>query len=162
MGIEWKLYELGGRFYRGRPKDGSIRPADLPPFLTQLLAGHLAAAGGRTCACRSTEPPWCAGGRYVFLGPGRGHFRRSAYSARFFRPAADGWHPAHGSRAAATVLVDAALPFPGRTVPPWPAPAAGEPFEPPTGRGITRLASDARAGRCADCGRAQKRRRDAG
>jgi integrase len=160
MGIEWKLYELGGRFYRGRPKDGSIRAADLPPFLAQLLAGQVAAAGRRTCTCGSTEPPWCPGGRYVFLGPGHGHFRRSAYSARFFRPAADGWHPAHGSRAAAPVLVAVAVPFPGRPVPPWPAPAAGEPFEPPTGRGITRLASHARAGRCADCGRAQKRRRD--
>ena len=159
IGIEWKLYELGGRFYRGRPKDASIRAADLPPFLAQLLADHLAAAGGRICTCRGTEPPWCPGGRYVFLGLGRGHFRRSAYSARFFRPASDGWHPAHGSRAAAPVLVDAALPFPGRPVPPWPAAVAGEPFEPPAGRGITRLTSDARAGRCADCGRAQPRRR---
>ena len=24
--------------------------------------------------------------------PGRGHFRRSKYSERFFRPAADGWY----------------------------------------------------------------------
>jgi hypothetical protein len=32
VGIERKLYELGGRLYRGRPKDGSIRPADLSPF----------------------------------------------------------------------------------------------------------------------------------
>jgi hypothetical protein len=28
-GIEWKLYELNGRFCRGRPKDGSIHPAGL-------------------------------------------------------------------------------------------------------------------------------------
>jgi integrase len=119
MGIEWKLYELGGWFYRGRPKDGSIRPADLPPFLAQLLAGHLAASGGRTCTCRrNNEPPWCPGGRYMFLGPRRGHFRRSAYSARFFRPAADGWYPAAGSQAAAPVLVNAAFPFPGDPVPP--------------------------------------------
>jgi len=31
--IHWKLYELNGRFYRGRPKDGSMRTADIPPFL---------------------------------------------------------------------------------------------------------------------------------
>ena len=90
--IDWKLYELNGRFYRGRPKDGSIRPADLPPFLVELLAGHLANAGSLKCTCRNTEPPWCPGAEYVFLGPGRGHFRRSNYSERFFRPAADGWY----------------------------------------------------------------------
>jgi integrase len=39
--INWKLYELDSRFYRGRPKDGSIRDADLPPFLAELLARHL-------------------------------------------------------------------------------------------------------------------------
>ncbi len=160
IGIEWKLYEMGGRFYRGRPKDGSIRPADLPPFLAHLLTGQLGAAGGRRCTCRNTEPPWCPGGRYVFLGPGRGHFRRSAYGARFFRPAADGWYPARSQRAAAPVLVDAAFPFPCRPLPPWPAAAPGEPFEPPAGRGITRLASSTWAGRCASCGRAQPRRQD--
>ncbi len=73
----------------------------------------------------------------MFLGPGRGHFRRSAYGARFFRPAADGWYPARGQRATAPVLVDAAFPFPCRPVPPWPAAAPGEPFEPPAGKGIT-------------------------
>jgi len=31
LDIAWKLYELDARFYRGRPKDGSIRTADLPP-----------------------------------------------------------------------------------------------------------------------------------
>jgi hypothetical protein len=100
------------------------------------------------------------GSRYVFLGPGGGHFRRSAYGARFFRPAADGWYPARGQRDAAPVLVDAAFAFPGGPVPPWPAAVAGQPFEPPTGRGITRLVSDARAGRCTGCGQAQPRRRD--
>jgi integrase len=159
IGIEWKLYELGGRLYRGRPKDGSIRPADLPPFLADLLAAHLAASV-RMCTCRGAGPPWCPGSRYVFLGPAGGHYRRSAYGARFFRPAADGWYPARGQREAAPVLADAAFAFPGRPVPPWPAAVAGEPFEPPAGRGITRLTSDARAGRCPGCGRAQKRRRD--
>lgn len=59
--IDWKLYELNGRFYRGRPKDGSIRPADLPPFLAELLADHTANAGSMKCTCRNTEPPWCPG-----------------------------------------------------------------------------------------------------
>ena len=34
--IQWELYELNGLLYRGRPKDGSIRPADIPPFLGLL------------------------------------------------------------------------------------------------------------------------------
>jgi integrase len=94
LSIEWKLYELRGRFYFGRPKDGSIRPADLPSFLAELLTSHIAAHGSRMCTCRNPEPPWCPGDRYVFLGPGRGHFRRSGYGERYFRPAADGWYPA--------------------------------------------------------------------
>jgi hypothetical protein len=53
--ISWKLYELNGRFRRGRPKDGSVRRADLPPI---LLARQLTAPGHR-CTCRSTDPPWC-------------------------------------------------------------------------------------------------------
>jgi integrase len=159
ISIEWKLYEQS-RFYLGRPKDGSIRSADLPPFLAELLADHLAAHGSRTCTCRNLEPPWCPGDRYVFLGPGRGHFRRSSYSERFFRPAAGGWYPARGARVAAPVLADVSCAFPGRPVPPWPAAAPGQPFEVPAGRGITRLASDATTGRCAHCGRAFRRRLD--
>lgn len=60
VAIDWKLYELNGRFYRGRPKDGSMRPADLPPFLAQLLAGHLASAGSLAFAERSISS--CSGG----------------------------------------------------------------------------------------------------
>ena len=99
LDIHWKLYELNGRFYRGRPKDGSMRTADLPPFLSELLAGHLEATPHRTCSCREQDSDgddieWCAGSEYVFLGPQRGHFRRSNYSERVMRPAADGWYPA--------------------------------------------------------------------
>src|SRR6266851_2438994 len=126
VSIEWKLYELQGRFYRGRPKDGSIRPADLPPFLAELVAGYLRAAGSRRCTCTGIESPWCEGGRYAFFGPEGGHFRRSAYGARFFRPAADGWYPAREQRPAAPVLADVAFPFPGRHIPPWPAAIPGE------------------------------------
>src|SRR5260370_322942 len=82
--IDWKLYELNGRFYRGRPKDGSMRPADLPPFLTQLLTDRLANAGGMKCTCRNTEQPWCPGAEYVFLGPARGPFRPSNYPRTSF------------------------------------------------------------------------------
>ena len=163
VAIDWKLYELNGRFYRGRPKDGSIRPADLPPFLAELLADHLANAGSIKCTCRNTEPPWCPGAEYVFLGPGLGHFRRSNYSERFFRPAADGWYlPRNGKnpRPAVPVLVTDCELFPGRPVPPWPLATLGEDFAPPTGRGLVRLVNDEHTGRCQVCGRAWPRRLD--
>ena len=41
LDIAWKLYELDARFYRGRPKDGSIRAVDIPPFLADLLTQYL-------------------------------------------------------------------------------------------------------------------------
>jgi len=164
VSIDWKLYELNGRFYKGRPKDGSIRPADLPPFLAQLLAGHLASSPHLRCTCRGTEEPWCPGREYVFLGPGRGHFRRSNYSERFFRPAADGWHPAREGknrpRPAAPVLAKDCEAFPGQPVPPWPAATPGEEFVPPTGRGFPRYVSDPHTGRCPACGHAWPRRLD--
>ena len=149
--VSWKLYELNGRFYRGRPKDGSIRPADLPPFLAEMLAKHVSVRA-RKCTCRNTEKPWCPGGRYVFLGPEHGHFRRSNYSERFFRPAADGSYPVRGQRPAMPVLVDIEAPYPGRPVPPWPMAVPGQEFQPPVGRGVVRLVSDTATGRCAVCG----------
>ena len=164
VNIDWKLYELNGRFYRGRPKDGSIRPADLPPFLGQLFSAHLlASARNLRCTCRNTEEPWCPGAEYVFLGPGGGHFRRSNYSERFFRPAADGWYlPRQGKsrRPAVPVLVTEPNLFPGRPVPPWPAAIPGQAFAPPAGRGLVRLISDEHTGRCPACGRAWPRRLD--
>jgi hypothetical protein len=54
--VSWKLYELNGRFYRGRPKDGSIRPADLPPFLAGMLANQVSMHTGK-CTRRNTEKP---------------------------------------------------------------------------------------------------------
>jgi integrase len=162
--ISWKLYELNGRFYKGRPKAGSIRPADLPPFLAQLIADHLASTSDLGCICRGSEEPWCPGAEYVFLGPERGHFRRSNYSERFFRPAADGWYPAREGknrpRPAVPVLVKDGEVFPGRPVPPWPAATPRGEFVPPTGRGFPRYVSDQRTGRCPACGRAWPRRLD--
>jgi integrase len=144
--LHWKLYELNGYFYRGRPKDGSMRTVDIPPFLDALLARQLAAQPANRCACKGLPPgkaddgtEWCTGGAYVFLGPRLGHFRRSNYSERVMRPAADGWYPARGgrnSRAAMPVLVDVSGPFPGKPLPPWPAAKAGTAsFTPPCGRG---------------------------
>ena len=106
----------------------------------------------------------CPGTQYVFLGPGNGHFRRSNYSERFFRPAADGWYPGRkgeSPRPAAPVLATGCETFPGRPVAPWPPAIPGEDFMPPAGRGLVRLVSDERTGRCPACGRAWPRRKDA-
>jgi hypothetical protein len=114
--IAWKLYELDSRFYRGRPKDGSIRTADLPPFLAELLAWYLDVNPPQKCTCRNTEEPWCLGGKYVFLGQRGAHHRRSNYATRIVRPAADGWYAKRAGRygrPAAPVLVDASAPWPG-------------------------------------------------
>ncbi len=137
VGIDWKLYELDARLYRGRPKDGSIRTADVPPFLAELLASHLEASRDRRCTCRNTDPPWCPGDEYVFLGPRRAHFRRSNYATRVVRPAADGWYPERKGphpRPAAPVLADMSAPWPGVPLSPWPPALPGEPYAPPAGR----------------------------
>jgi integrase len=166
--VQWKLYELKGRFYIGRPKDGSIRMADLPPFLAALLTEHLDQVKGRQCACRERPGPagpdertrWCAGAPYVFLASGGGHYQRSNYGEVHFRPAADGWHPETSGRSGRPVLVDAGAPFPGGPLTSWPAALPGEAFAPPQGRGIPRYLSDEKTGRCPTCNRAQVRRAD--
>ncbi len=45
-------------------------------------------------------------------------------------------------------------------MPPWPLAVPGREFQPPTGRGVTRLVSDTATGRCTVCGRAWPRRLD--
>jgi integrase len=168
LDIQWKLYEFGGRFYRGRPKDGSIRPADLPPFLAGLLASHIREHAGRRCTCRKIDgnsgpaagTTWCTGAEFVFLSPGGSHYRRSTYGERYFRPAADGWYPERSHRSTRPVLIDASALYPGLPLAGWPAAVPGEIFIPPTGRGVTRFISDPHTGRCAVCRRAFPRRLD--
>jgi hypothetical protein len=91
------------------------------------------------------------------------HFRRSDYSSRIARPAADGWYPernGRGARTAAPVLADMSAAWPGILKPPWPPAIAGEPYEPPTGRGIPRLAATEGRGLCSACGHSVPVRRD--
>jgi integrase len=151
LNVHWKLYELDGHFYRGRPKDGSMRTIDIPPFLHDLLTRHLNDTPTLRCGCqppnanlyaRYPDVTWCAGtDRYVFLGPQGGHPRRSTHSRRIMRPAADGWYPATHRAPAMPVLVDATTP-PGKPLTPWPAAVPGQPFTPPRGRGRARIPED--------------------
>jgi len=166
LDIHWKLYELNGRFYKGRPKAGSLRTVDLPPFLAELLARHVAEIKGRRCTCRKPEDSdgpdehnkWCAGGAYMFLTQGNSHYQRSNYSERQFRPAADGWYPERKHHLGRPVLIDASGVYPGLPVAAWPAAVSGEEFIVPTGRGVARYISDESTGRCQICRRAVARR----
>lgn len=137
--LDWKLYELNGKFYRQYPKDGSMRTIDIPPFLDALVGTHTERMGTTRCACKpSTEEPYCAGGAYTFLGPGRTHARRSDFARRYFRPAADGRYPEQGGkrpRPATPVLVDTSASWPGVAVP---ARFTGDGFEVPASRGALR------------------------
>lgn len=143
--LHWKLYELNGRFYRGRPKDGSMRTVATPPFLNGLLRRHLASGVPLKCTCGplhadSDGIPWCTGDAYAFLTAQSSHYRRSNFSERIFRPAADGWYPQRSSqRPRMPVLVDHQHHWPGKPLPPWPAVQAGQPFVPPQGRGRPRV-----------------------
>jgi hypothetical protein len=100
---------------------------------------------------------------YVFLTPEGAHHRRSNYGARIVRPAADGWFPGREDRygnLARPVLVDASAPWPGVPLSPWPPAVQGEPYAPPTGRGIARLAVREGFGRCSVCARSTQLRQD--
>jgi hypothetical protein len=168
LDIHWKLYELNGHFYVGRPKAGSLRTVDLPPFLAEMLAQHVSAIKGRRCTCRKPKDSdgpdehnkWCTGSAYMFLTQGSSHYQRSNYSERQFRPAADGWYPERKHHPARPVLIDTGGPYPCLPVAAWPAAVPGEEFTLPTGRGVTRYLSDERTGRCQICRRAIARRLD--
>jgi len=104
--VEWQLREVGGTFHRLPPKDDSYRspnwepclPVDLPPFLDELLAAQISSQRERHCPCATQHD---GSGRYVFLGPDNGHYRRSNYARRVFRPACDGrWTPRPAAPAA--------------------------------------------------------------
>ncbi|WP_037573564.1 LacI family DNA-binding transcriptional regulator [Phaeacidiphilus oryzae] len=50
--IEWQLYELdSGKLHRCPPKEDSYRDIDLPEWLAELLAGHIARTQPKPCAC---------------------------------------------------------------------------------------------------------------
>lgn len=59
--VEWQLYELDtGELRRCPPKDDSYRTIETPPWLSKLVAGHLARTAPTPCDCH--------GRTYVFRG----------------------------------------------------------------------------------------------
>jgi hypothetical protein len=144
--VEWQLRELNGRFHRLPPKDDSYRspvwepciPVDLPPFLTGLLGRQIRDHEHPPCGCAAQHG---GSGRYVFLGPDGGHYRRSNYARRVFRPACDGRHEAASGHPGKLVIADTTT-WPGIPIAAWPpaGPSAG--YAPPRGRGIQAIRDD--------------------
>jgi integrase len=143
INVEWQLHEIRGAFHRLPPKDDSYRstnwepqvPVDLPPFLTGLLSRLSTARPRQRCGCAETHG---GSGQYVFLGPNGGHYRRSNYARRVFRPASDGRYEPENGKQGKLVIADTTK-WPGWPIAAWPAAPDGGAFTPPRGRGIQRI-----------------------
>jgi integrase len=144
--VEWQLREIRATFHRIPPKDDSYRspnwepclPVDLPPFLAGLLTSQVEARSHRKCACVAQHG---GSGQYVFLGPDGGHYRRSGYARRVFRPACDGRRDVAPGRPGRLIVTDATI-WPGLPVTTWPPAQPGVAFAPPCGRGIQAIPED--------------------
>jgi integrase len=148
--FEWQLRELNGKFHRIPPKDDSYRsprwepslPVDLPTFLAKMISRQIQDHPHEPCACVCQHG---SSGRYVFLGPDGGHYRRSNYARRVFRPACDGRYEAAAGRRARVVIADQTT-WPG--VPIAARPAAGQSSDPdaeylpPRGHGIAGVSAE--------------------
>jgi hypothetical protein len=130
--VEWQLREINGRFYRLPPKDDSYRstswepclPVDLPGFLADLITRQTETSPRQKCDCVGQHG---GSGRYVFLGRDGGHYRRSNYARRVFRPACDGRHESGSGRPARLIIADTTV-WPGVPVAAWPpAPPVASP-----------------------------------
>jgi hypothetical protein len=95
----------------------------------------------------------------VFYSPDGGHYRRSNFARRVFRPACDGRYQPVRGRPGSLVVVDATA-WPGRPVASWPPTVPGKLFTPPSVRGTPHLVSTDGTGHCPSCGRAVKLRLD--
>jgi integrase len=164
INVEWQLREIRGRFFRLPPKDDSYRstnweplvPVDLPAFLAGLLRAQAGKLARQRCSCAREHG---GTGRYVFYSPDGGHYRRSNFARRVFRPACDGRYESVRGRPGRLVVVDATA-WPGSPVASWPPTVPGKLFTPPSGQGTPRLVSTDGTGHCPSCGRAVKLRLD--
>lgn len=85
----------------------------------------------------------------MFLGPDGGHYRRSNYARRVFRPACDGRYEPAPDRPARLVIADSRI-WPGVPVAMWPAAHMlgcrdtdqTDDYAPPRGRGIRAIPED--------------------
>jgi len=145
--VEWQLFELKGRFHRLPPKDDSYRspdwepnlPVDLPPFLAEMLATQVKNHPRQPCSCASQHG---GSGRHVFLGPDGGHYRRSNYSRRVFRPACDGRHLPISGAPGRLVIAEQTSAWPGTPIAAWPPATGAKATGPPRGHGIAIIPED--------------------
>ena len=117
--------------------------------------GNAPAGTPRRRGAREASTCSSASGTRITAGP--------TTERRIVRPAADGWYPQREGRygrPAAPVLVDSSAPWPGVPLSPWPPATPGEPYTPPAGRGIPRLAGKDGSGRCPACNRTIQLRQD--
>lgn len=123
-----------------QPHLGPCLPVDLPDFLADQLASQPA----KPCACADQHG---GSGQYVFLGADGGHYRRSNYARRVFRPACDGCNEAGQGQPARLVIADATH-WPGVPVATWPAAQPGTGldadagYQPPRGRAVQAIPPD--------------------
>ncbi len=146
--VEWQLREINGTFHRLPPKDDSYRspryepclPVDLPDFLAELLSAQSRDTAATRCGCTAKHG---GSGRYLFLGPDGGHYRRSGYARRIFRPACDGRYEPAAGRPGRLIIADTTT-WPGTPVATWPAAGPGPDtgYQPPSGRGIRLIPED--------------------
>ena len=120
--VEWQLVELNGKFYLAPPKDGSRRDVDIPEWLFVLIEQIRPRASRCRCPRRDDGTSLCGSSEaYLFLGSEGGHARRSNYSPRIFRPAADGIYPRKSGALTTTPSRG------GCTAPPNPGPESPSP-----------------------------------
>ena len=126
--VEWQLRELRGRFHRLPPKDDSYRSTPGSPACRSTSRPSWPGCSPtrsrpptEACAC---VPEHGGSGRYVFRSPDGGHYRRSNYGRRVFRPACDG-------------RIDASNQPPAASSSPTPPPGPASRSHPPAQPGAT-------------------------
>ena len=109
----------------------------MPPFLTGLLTRQIQDHPHPVCSRAAQHG---GSGQCVFLGPDGGHYRRSNYARRVFRPACDGRHEAKDGRPPKLVIADTTT-WPGIPIAAWPRADPSADYAPPHGRGIQAIPS---------------------
>jgi len=144
INVEWQLRETRGRFFRLPPKDHSYRstnweplmPVDLPAFLAELLAAQAEKRSRNRCGCAREHG---GTGRYLFYSLDGGHYRRSNFARRVFRPACDGRYEPTAGRPGSLVVVDSAA-WPGSRLTAFPVMPSASPARRPISRNLGRPA----------------------
>jgi hypothetical protein len=154
QGVTGLIYYLFGTGSQAEHTDPHIvagwrHPAELEPplrddsrrdfqHLTGLLTSQIQDHPQPPCGCAAQHG---GSGRYIFLGPDGGHYRRSNYARRVFRPACDGRHKAKDGRPPKLVIADATT-WPGVPIAAWPPADPSADYTPPRGRGIQAIPID--------------------